>query len=136
MKIDIFNHVFPKAFFDRYIRGPKIAVLYDDGFRTWSYTCDQLRMTAEAFAQRLADAGFAPGDRLVIWADNCPDVANRDQQDVDGDGIGDVCDAEESRMTERFVWLPWLGMGLVGGILAWMFVGVLRRSRGAAPPSV
>jgi hypothetical protein len=46
----------------------------------------------------------------------------------DGDGIGDVCDAEESRMTERFVWLPWLGMALVGGLLTAMFIQVRRRA--------
>jgi long-chain acyl-CoA synthetase len=60
-------------FFDRYVRGPGVAVLYDDGFRTWSYTCDQLRATAEAFARRIQDAGLQPGDRLVIWSDNCPE---------------------------------------------------------------
>jgi hypothetical protein len=32
------------------------------------------------------------GDGLCGPADNCPDVANPDQTDTDGDGIGDVCD--------------------------------------------
>jgi long-chain acyl-CoA synthetase len=60
-------------FFDRYVGGRDIALLYDDGFRTWSYTGDQLRATALAFALRIKDAGLQPGDRLVIWSDNCPE---------------------------------------------------------------
>lgn len=60
-------------FFDRYIRGRGDALLFDDGFRRWSYTCDQVRATAEAFARRLMDAGLEPGDRLVIWSDNRPE---------------------------------------------------------------
>jgi acyl-CoA synthetase (AMP-forming)/AMP-acid ligase II len=41
-----------------------------DGFRRWGYTGDQLRTTAEAFADRLRDAGVHRGDRLVIWSEN------------------------------------------------------------------
>ena len=32
------------------------------------------------------------GDGVINKEDNCPDVANSDQADSDGDGIGDVCD--------------------------------------------
>jgi len=31
------------------------------------------------------------GDRVSDVQDNCPDVANRGQQDADGDGVGDAC---------------------------------------------
>ena len=32
------------------------------------------------------------GDGVGAATDNCPEVANADQSDVDGDGIGDLCD--------------------------------------------
>jgi thrombospondin type 3 repeat protein len=35
----------------------------------------------------------ADGDGVLDDVDNCPGVANPDQQDADGDGAGDACDA-------------------------------------------
>ncbi|MCZ6714038.1 MAG: thrombospondin type 3 repeat-containing protein [Deltaproteobacteria bacterium] len=32
------------------------------------------------------------GDRISDAQDNCPDVSNKDQQDIDGNGRGDACD--------------------------------------------
>lgn len=53
--------------------------------------------------------------------DNCPNNPNRFQEDTDGDGIGDVCDEEESRITERYTWLPWLGIGFAVAVLIVLF---------------
>ena len=36
----------------------------------------------------------ADGDGVNDGADNCPAIANADQSDIDGDGIGDVCDGD------------------------------------------
>ena len=36
----------------------------------------------------------ADGDGIADDQDNCPTVANADQADQDGDGIGDVCDPD------------------------------------------
>jgi len=60
-------------FFDRYIRGRSQALVYDDGFRPWSYTHDQLRAAAETIADRLTRAGLRPGDRVLIWSDSRPE---------------------------------------------------------------
>ena len=60
-------------FFDRYVRGGSDALRYDDGFRRWSYSCDQLRAASERFARRLAEAGLQTGDRVVIWSGNRPE---------------------------------------------------------------
>jgi hypothetical protein len=37
----------------------------------------------------------ADGDGVANTADNCPNVANADQADLDGDGLGDACDPDD-----------------------------------------
>lgn len=32
------------------------------------------------------------GDGVLVWDDNCPDVANASQADRDGNGVGDACE--------------------------------------------
>src|SRR3990170_6776643 len=34
------------------------------------------------------------GDTIDDAVDNCPDVANEDQADTDGDGVGDACEPD------------------------------------------
>ncbi|MBI5732843.1 thrombospondin type 3 repeat-containing protein [Candidatus Jorgensenbacteria bacterium] len=60
-------------------------------------------------------------DGLINSKDNCPDLPNINQFDTDGDHIGDVCDKEESRITERYTWLPWVGIGFAVLVLVILF---------------
>jgi len=69
-------------------------------------------------------------DGVINTLDNCQDKPNRSQADEDGDKIGDACDEEESRVTEKYAWIPWAAMGgaiLVFGALFWI---MMRRMRG------
>jgi hypothetical protein len=43
--------------------------------------------------------------------DNCVDTPNYDQRETDGDKIGDACDTGESRFTEKYPWIVWVGIG-------------------------
>ncbi len=67
-------------------------------------------------------------DGLINILDNCPNSPNRYQEDNDGDTLGDVCDAQESRVTEKYAWLPWLGMGGAALVLIILFVLTIKKT--------
>ncbi|MBI2098647.1 MAG: thrombospondin type 3 repeat-containing protein [Candidatus Wildermuthbacteria bacterium] len=76
-------------------------------------------------------------DGIINSQDNCPSDPNRGQTDVDADGIGDACDMEESRLTERYKWLPWIGIAFAALTLIVLFALTARatmRKRGDNQP--
>ena len=70
-------------------------------------------------------------DGIVNSKDNCLNNPNRDQKDTDSDGIGDVCDQEESRITERYTWIPWVGIGFAALVLIILLALIARSTRAA-----
>ena len=48
-------------------------LVYDDGYRTWSYTYADVAKGARAFAARLKEAGIAKGQAIAIWSENRPE---------------------------------------------------------------
>lgn len=65
-------------------------------------------------------------DTIINSIDNCPNNPNNNQADTDADGAGDACDAEESRITEKYSWLPWAGMGFAGLVLVILLTTTMR----------
>ena len=45
-------------------------VVYDDGYRSWSYTYRDIGAGARAFAARLRSSGIAKGQAVAIWGEN------------------------------------------------------------------
>ena len=48
-------------------------LVYDDGFRSRSYSYDQVGRAAAGFAARLHEAGLRKGDKVVFWSENRPE---------------------------------------------------------------
>lgn len=69
-------------------------------------------------------------DGITNNNDNCPNNPNYNQADKDHDGIGDVCDKEESRVTERYAWIPWVGMGFAAVVLITLLALTAKSTRG------
>lgn len=65
-------------------------------------------------------------DGVMNGVDNCPEVYTTTQIDTDVDGVGDACDFYESRLLEQYPWLPGLGIGIVGVLLAALTVATMR----------
>jgi long-chain acyl-CoA synthetase len=52
-------------------RGP--FLVYDDGFRTRSYSYAEVGRAGRGFAARLTEAGVRKGDKVVFWSENRPE---------------------------------------------------------------
>ena len=43
-------------------------LVYDDGYRTWTWTYGELGAAARGFAARLRTAGISAGQAVAIWS--------------------------------------------------------------------
>ncbi len=48
-------------------------LVYDDGYRTWTWTYAELAAAARGFAARLRESGIASGHAIAIWSENRPE---------------------------------------------------------------
>lgn len=51
---------------------PRPAFTFDDGYRTWTHTHAQIARRAAEAARELRARGVAPGDKVILWAENRP----------------------------------------------------------------
>src|SRR6185436_14958764 len=48
-------------------------LVYDDGYRTWTWTYGELGAASRSFARRLREAGITAGQAIAIWSENRPE---------------------------------------------------------------
>lgn len=60
-------------FFHDIARARGEFLVYDNGYRSWSYSYADVARAAKAFAARLRAAGIGKGDKVIIWGENRPE---------------------------------------------------------------
>ena len=60
-------------FFDDLSATPGEFLVYDDGYRSWSYSYASVASAARAFAARLGSENITKGQTVVIWSENRPE---------------------------------------------------------------
>jgi long-chain acyl-CoA synthetase len=60
-------------FFDDLATRGREFLIYDDGYRSWSYSYPDTADRARAFAARLHEAGIGKGEHVIIWSENRPE---------------------------------------------------------------
>ena len=60
-------------FFDDRVQSSSVFLTYDSGFGSRSFTYDDVRRTALAFAGSLRAAGIGKADKVLIWGENRPE---------------------------------------------------------------
>jgi long-chain acyl-CoA synthetase len=60
-------------FFDDVSAGRGDFLVYDDGYRSRTYTYAETATAARGFAARLQGAGLVKGDKVVFWSENRPE---------------------------------------------------------------
>ncbi|HEY6340695.1 MAG TPA: AMP-binding protein [Bryobacteraceae bacterium] len=59
-------------YFQRFKQIRREFVIYDDGFRGWTFTYSEIARLAENFAARLRSQGIQKGDAVAIWSESRP----------------------------------------------------------------
>lgn len=59
-------------YFRRIVRYQTEFIIYDDGFRGWTYRYSDIGRMAESFAARLQSEGVRKGDSVMIWSESRP----------------------------------------------------------------
>jgi long-chain acyl-CoA synthetase len=60
-------------FLDDVYASPKEFLVFDDGYRTWSYTYEQVRGAAYTFGARLRSEGIGKEEKIILWGENRPE---------------------------------------------------------------
>src|SRR4029077_1864121 len=48
-------------------------LVYDDGYRTWTWTYAELGAASRSFARRLREANITAGQSIALWSENRPE---------------------------------------------------------------